>query len=377
MSRPPVSEPRLKIAIIITELSRGGAEKIATQLALQLTLRGHQVSMISLKVRPTAPRDSLVRELEAASIPLHYLNLQSSRQTFSGIAAVRRILLAERPHIVQTMLHHAGVVGTLGARLAGVKNVFQGIRVSDPRWSVRQIDRLISMAAKRVICVSDSVRAVAETSGIPAGKLLTIPNGVDFPETIAPLDRSTLPIPANARFLLSIGRLDRQKGFDKLLPLLPTIFEQHRDLHWLIAGVGTDQELLAAQARQLGLGKRLHFLGFRSDTFSLIQASEVVVLPSIYEGMPNVALETIAAGQALVANQTDGIGEIFAGHTFRSEQVAQSHVEMIPRIEKLLTDKGLRQRVGDANREHAESHFTWHRMVDQYEHIYRDITATT
>lgn len=375
MTTTPLAEPRLRIAIVITELSRGGAEKVGTKLALGLSRRGHQVTAISLKQRPEAPRDSLVLELEQAGIELHFLDQKRGWKALGAVVPIRRLAIAERFDIVQTLLHHAGILGTIGARLAGITNIVQGIRVSDPRSSVQRIDRLMSIAAKRVVCVSESVRQLAEQTGIPSRKLQTILNGVDFPEAIPALDRTSLPLPVDAPFLLSIGRLEPQKGFAQFLPHLQGVFAQHSNLHWLVAGVGPDQAALAAQAAELGIGARVHFLGFRADTFSLIAASEMLVLPSIYEGMPNVVLETIAAGKALVATQTDGIGEIFTGHPYGSEQVAKSHAEMVPKITKLLSDEPLRNAIGTANQLHARERFTWERMVDEYEQIYREITA--
>src|SRR5207244_1839586 len=106
------------------------------------------------------------------------------------------------------------------------------------------------------------------------------------------------------------GRLDAQKGVDVLLQALAGVIGSVPRFHLLVAGRGPQAAALQSLARQLGVNAHAHFLGWRDDVPAILGVSDLFVLPSRWEGMPNAVLEAMAAGLPVVATRADGIAEL-------------------------------------------------------------------
>ncbi len=137
--------------------------------------------------------------------------------------------------------------------------------------------------------------------GFPRERIHVVPNYTDHrPQD--PMPRDAFDTPAEAPHILALGRLHRNKGFDVLLAALsglPGVFV------WF-AGDGPERDPLEQQARDLGIADRVRFLGWRTDVSALIQASDVVAMPSRHEGFGTVILEAWAHGVPLVAAASQG-----------------------------------------------------------------------
>jgi len=118
--------------------------------------------------------------------------------------------------------------------------------------------------------------------------------------------RATLDIPDTTPFILALGRLHKNKGFDLLIRALPQI----PNAHVLIAGEGPERANLTALARTLNVGARLHLPGWRTDTAALLAAADVLVCPSRHEPLGNVIIEAWSAARPVVAAAADGPREL-------------------------------------------------------------------
>ena len=368
------SGPR-RLALVITGLEPGGAERALTQLALRINRELFQPLVISLQPRPTAAKCLMVDQLEAAEVPVEILNAQSKWQIGSAVWRLSRRFQSLQPAIVQSFLFHANVVAALAGRLSGVP-VVAGIRVADPSPARHRLERWIEPLVKKVVCVSHSVAHFsAQTAGLPRGKLSVIPNGVDVAKfrDALPADRHELGLPAQQRFFIAIGRLDRQKGHDWLLPQMPAIFAQRPQHSLLIVGDGPERKRLQAQTAELGLQQRVHFLGWRADVPQLLKLAEVLLLPSRWEGMPNVLLEAMAAGLPFVSTAVEGADEIaglLQGDQVVNQGDAQAFTE---RVLAVTASSDYRMQLGKANQQRAEEHFSLALMAKAYEDIYCQI----
>jgi glycosyltransferase involved in cell wall biosynthesis len=360
------------LALVITELNPGGAERALTQLALRIDRTKFQPFVFSLQGRPAEEQDELVRQLKEAEIPVEFLNARSKWEFPAAVLQLKRRLRALQMELVQSFLFHANVVAATAGRLAGVK-VVAGIRVADPNPQRQRVERWLAPVIERYVCVSQSVADFsAEVAKLPPEKLVVIPNGVDVARfrDAAPADLATLGLPAGRRWLIAVGRLHEQKGYDWLLPLLPPVFAAHPEYDLLIVGSGPQREALFQQARELHIAPRVHFAGWQPNVPELLKAADVLLLPSRYEGMPNVILEAMATSLPVVATRVEGTFELLGPLATHQLTPPGDAAAFRTSLLAMLASRGRQIEVGAANQRRAESHFSLAVMVTAYQDLY-------
>ena len=293
--------------MVITELDIGGAEKAFVRLASGLTFAGWNLRVICL--RGAGP---LVQDLQDREIPVQTLNcggFADVRAPFRLAASFR----AQPPDAVLSFLHHANVASRIGCRLAGVPVHISGIRVADRRLPVALTERLTARWTTHCVAVSEHVSAAHQKiSGLSDSRISVIRNGVDW-ETLSqlePADRRQFGYGDSDYVILSVGRLEPQKDPETLLQAFRILYAQQsvlpRQVRLLLVGEGRLRSLLEQRVRVHGLEEVVQFAGWRQDAASLIRMADVVVLSSRWEGLPNVVLESQAAGTPVIASAVDG-----------------------------------------------------------------------
>ncbi|MBC8350754.1 MAG: glycosyltransferase [Planctomycetes bacterium] len=367
-----MAEP-VRIAFVITELEVGGAERCLVNLASGIDRTRFAPTVCSLAPRPAAGKDTLVRQLEDASIPVHFLNLRSSISFLSGMSKLKRLLREHEIDVVQTFLFHANVIGAFAAQAAGVPKIVSGLRVADPaRWRMA-LERFAARRAEYIVCVSHSVAEFVKTKvGAPDSKLRVIPNGIDL--STIPTDnipnRTELGLPTERRILLAVGRLHRQKGLDWLLALAPELFKRLPEHDLVIVGDGPQRDSLTELSAKLDLQDRVHFIGWRPDVPRLMQAAEVFLLPSRWEGMPNVLIEAMGAGLPVVATSVEGVKEVLGPLAARQALPFGHDTAFIDAVSQFIVDSTLNAELGEENRERIRAEFTLRSMISKYEDLY-------
>jgi starch synthase (maltosyl-transferring) len=367
---------RQRIALIITELEVGGAEKGLVNLATGLDPARFEPTVIALAERPH--NDLLVRKLDAQKVPVHFLNLAHWRQSWAGLQRLTALLRELRPEIVQTFMFHANVLGAMAATRLGLANVFAGARVADPRWVRLALERWALARASAIVCVSDSVKEHYERHGFSREKLKTIPNGIDVAAWLnAPAaSLADFEIAPERRTILFVGRLDRQKGLDILFEAMPAVFSALPDVDLLLVGDGPERSFLTHLASTVEkLRGRVHFAGWLGNVSEFMQASEVVVLPSRWEGMPNVVLEAMAAGSPVVASQTHGVLQLLGPNSDEQMCPPGDARELAHKLIAILRDQELRCRLGKANQQRVAREFALASMIRRYEELYSACAA--
>lgn len=360
------------LALVITGLEPGGAERALTQLALRIDRSLFAPTVISLRPRPAGAQAELVDLLEAANIPVEFLNARSKWQFPLAVVKLNSRLKTLRPALVQSFLFHANVVAALAGRLRRVP-VIAGVRVADPSRARQRAERWLTPWSKQFVCVSQSVADFcAQNCKLPAEKLTVIPNGVDVERfrNAAAADPAALGLEADRRFLISVGRLDRQKGFDWLFPQLPRIFAARPEYDLLIVGEGPERARLQAQATALEIQNRVHLLGWRTNVPQLLKLADLLLLPSRWEGMPNVLLEAMAAGLPVVTTEVEGAAEILGPLTAEQMVPLNDAAAFSERVLAFASSAGLRQVTGIANQARVERHFSLAVMATTYEDLY-------
>lgn len=171
------------------------------------------------------------------------------------------------------------------------------------------------MAADCVIAVSQAVKRVLESDGIPAGHIRVIPDGVDADEVrraaAAPLDiRARLGLAPGTPLAVNVAALVAHKDHATLIRAAALARGSRPDLHWAIAGQGHGRALLERLIRELDVTSCVHLLGYEEEANALIREADVLVMSSREEGLGSVVLQALALGTPVVATRAGGLPEI-------------------------------------------------------------------
>lgn len=363
----------LRVALVITELNVGGAERQLVQLATGLDRRFFKPHIFALGNPPEPPGDELVRLACDAEVKVEFLGASRWWQFGPTVSRLADRLREFAPAVMQSFLFHANVVGSLAARQARVPYVSLGIRVNDPSWWRSKLERRIAKHADRVVCVSEAVaQAASRRLSLRPDQCIVIPNGVDF-DRIAQADAADLTllgVPAGARPLIFVGRLTAQKGVERLLQLVPTL--ERMQTHLLIVGEGPERTRIQQAVPRLS-STRIHFAGWQQNVPSLLKACSSLLLPSQYEGMPNALLEAMAAGLPVLATPVEGVREILGDDPL---QVRPFTAEAWTEALRTIADPTVANAIGERNQQQVVSRFSIASMASAYERLFSGLAGS-
>jgi glycosyltransferase involved in cell wall biosynthesis len=312
------------VLYLIDSLVPGGSERSLAEMAPGLTGSGLTLDVGYLRDRP-----GLQGDLRRADATLFCLD--GGGGATGRLGRIRRLIRARRPDLVHTTLFEADVLGRLGARSQGVPVVSSLVSVpygpeqlADPRlkpWKVRAarlIDATTARFAIRFHAVTSYVADVmAARLHVPRSRIDVIHRGRDANRlgrcsserrTAA---RSSLGITSTSPLILAVARHEYAKGLDVLLRAFAEVSRRHPGAHLGIAGrEGNETPLLRSLISDLGLEDGVLILGVRNDVPELICASDVVAVPSRWEGIPNVVLEALALESPIVASDLPAVREV-------------------------------------------------------------------
>jgi glycogen synthase len=258
----------------------------------------------------------------------------------------------------------------------------QGWVDKHPQSHIHGIEHWMANRAEQVIACSAYMRDhISDIYGIEEERIAVIPNGID-PADLQPADepemrrlRAQFAAP-HEKLVLLVGRLVYEKGFQVALEAMPSVLSALGDVRFLVAGSGTHEQELRAQARELGLDAHGTFLGWIGDDVlhTLYRISDLTVVPSIYEPFGLVALEAMASGCPCLVADTGGLREVVpheeVGLRFRSRDPRSLARVAI----RLLSDDELGRRLV------AEAHghvlrFDWADVAEQTIELYERLAA--
>jgi glycogen(starch) synthase len=260
----------------------------------------------------------------------------------------------------------------------------QGWVDKHPQSHIHSVENWMANRADQVITCSAYMRDhVSDIYGIEEERVAVIPNGID-PADLHPLEESERAS-LRARFadpheklVLLIGRLVYEKGFQIALEAMPRVIEDVGNVRFLVAGSGTHEQQLRAQATELGLDAHGTFLGWIGDDVlhSLYRIADLTVVPSIYEPFGLVALEAMACGCPCLVADTGGLREVVpheeVGLRFRSRDPA-SLARVAARV---LTDDRLGRSIVAEAHEHVRE-FDWADVAERTLDVYDALAAAT
>jgi glycosyltransferase involved in cell wall biosynthesis len=361
---------------VIGELGKGGAEYQLYEL-----LRGLDRARWEPSVFALAADGYWAGPIRALGVPVHELAARGSADV-GRLRRLRQALRAHQPDVLHTILWSGNSYGRLAALGLGIPLVITAERnvIARPRWQVadaRALDRMTDTYLVNCRAIADGLVA---REGLPAAKMRVVLNGIDLAQVPAfstdrAAARRALGFPPARRLVAQVGRLAPQKDWPTFLGAAAQVATALPDVDFLVVGQGEQRADLEARVAGLGLGARVRFLGLRHDVPALLGAVDVMALTSLYEGLPNVVIEAMAAGAVAVATDVGGTGELVR-HEETGLLVAPRDVDgTAAAVRRVLTDAALADRLARAARRFVETALSFETMVANTTAVYDERLA--
>jgi glycosyltransferase involved in cell wall biosynthesis len=362
----------------------GGAERQAQRLAEALAGRGRRVAVVTSRY-PGLRRTEMVGSVELHRV---WAVPRPNRLSITFLPSLTAFLLRHGWRFDIWHVHQAYYNAWVALRLARLlgKRCVVKAAASGPygdvarlrgarfgRWVLQTLP-----SANAVVSLNGELTKELIAAGVPPGRIRMIANGVDC-KSFRPASsdermaaRSALRVPSGATLAVYAGRLSVDKGVDTLIDAWRLIEGRPDSATWhlLVAGDGPQAQQYRSAASDL---RRARFLGQLPDIWQLLAAADVVVHPSLTEGISNIVLEAMAVGLPVVASQIGVLTEQVDPGTTGLLVPPQDAQLLADNLGSLLEDESRRAHMGEAARRAAETRFGLGRMVDAYERLYSEL----
>lgn len=380
-----------RVLHLITRMIRGGAQENTLATVIGLRERGYEVT---LATGPSWARegDLLAQALESGVEVVILPDLVRSIHPWKDLKSFFRILkLLDRGRydLVHTHTSKAGVLGRLAARVKGVPlilhtphgHVFHSyfswweekVFVLTERFLARICDRLIALTHAEA----------REHRALEVGReeqWVRIPSGVHeadfcFSSRDRLQIRSTLGVPEDGTVVGFVGRLDFIKGPRYLVKAIPQILERHSETHFLFVGDGAERRRLEENVQVLGLGDHARFVGSQTRISPYLSALDILVVPSLNEGMGRVIVQAGLCGIPVVASDVGGIPDLIEPMKTGVLVKPRSAAQIAEAVVRLAKDPLLRSKLGLSLKEKVLGGFTEAHMIEKISSLYETMLS--
>lgn len=300
----------MRILEFITPSNIGGAENYLVNLSKKLKEKGHDIYILSSNPQNGKNPDLSVAEfLNKSGLPFKLINVGFK---YSPLAILKVLYFSKKNNIeiIHTHLSKANVIGAIVSKILGLKSVATAHGLNK-KSQYKYCDH--------VICVSNAVKENLLSQDAREKRLNVIYNGIDIdrfnPDAEGLHKRSLegdLTGKNNAGFNVGIiARLSYEKGVDLFLEAARSMLNKIPDSKFFIAGNGVLKDELIKRADNLGIGNSVYFLGFVGDSLvSFINELDVVVFPSLKEGLPLSLIESMSMEKVVIVSDAGGMPEV-------------------------------------------------------------------
>lgn len=315
-------------------------------------------------------------DIAVRSLPAMPLGLEGARRVPRAMQELRRVHASVfHAHLSWPLSCKYGLLAAILARVPAIVATEQ-LFVDYP-WdrAILLQHRLMMLKIDRYVAVSEHVaQRLRATFHVPRQKLEVIYNAIPTERFDRPSDpgfRRTLSVMDDRPVVLTIARLDEQKGLKYLLQAAQSVPEAV----FILVGDGPERSTLEAQARSLGVDGRVVFLGHRRDIPELLANCDLFVLPSLFEGLPVSVLEAMASGKPVIASNIGGTDEAVVHGVSGLLVPPGDAAALAAAIQKLLFDVPLREALGAAGKARAVKLFSAESMVQQVSSLYDTLVS--
>ena len=359
----------------------GGAEKLAYEFARRLDPDRFKSYLCTIRAAFPDRRAQNVRdrsELAAAGIEFVELNERFPFLVTPG--AWRRLyslLSREAIDVLHAHMPRASVPGAILARLARVPVI-----VSHEHGSALEGKRIRPFLDRNVVARMSTVvlavsewdrRQLIEREGIPPERITVMPNGIAAPPEPRRDLRAELRGTASSALIGSVGRLYDQKGYDYLVRAVALLKQGGRSLKCVIIGIGPEEQRLRELIAELDVRDEVALIGRRDDVPDVVRALDVAVLPSRWEGSPLVLMEYMAVAAPIVATAVGGVPDLIEDGVHGLLVPPHDPGALAGAIDRLLDDRALAQRLGQAARQRQRAEYDLDVVVRRLERLYVEL----
>jgi glycosyltransferase involved in cell wall biosynthesis len=365
---------RIGVLVSLTASTRGRVEEVVLALLQRLDPSEFRVALAA----PPSLLDSFAGDLHGVPVEMEAVQADSWLRR-RDVTRLSPFIGRVRPQIVSTHALRATVVAAPLARWQGAKVVETYHGGGDGSRGLVP-GRMMSRFVDRAIAVSEAARASLIGAGYPAEKIVVVPDGRDLSRFRSGVGREAvrreLGVDRTVPLVGVAGRLESRLGHAELFEAWPSIAAEFPAAHLLVVGEGSLRPRLEARARELGLAGLVIFAGARTDFAHVLDAIDLLALPSLSEGMALTAIEASAMGRPVVATAVDGIPEVIReARTGRLVPPADP-AALSRAIRGVLRDPLGAQRMGRAGRDFVLDRFSLERQVSSTARVYRDVAGT-
>jgi glycosyltransferase involved in cell wall biosynthesis len=369
---------KIRVAMFSNSPSRGGVEQHILTLLHSLDRSRFELFFVCDPALLEILKNETPADVKVFAVELRAFS------DFRGAFQFRAWLNLNKIDLVHCHMSWATLFGGTTAKLAGVPKVIETTHIREvwrKGWkSSYAFDRLISTAVDRYIAVSDANgEYLVNEKHLPQAKVTVIKNGADLRQFVP--RQSTNALRRQFGFtdddlvILVPARLEEQKGHKYLIAAVAEARKSFADFHVVFLGSGALKAELLHQVESAGLSNTIHFVEFQSNMQEWFAMCSFAALPSLYEGLPLVAIEALACERTLVASAVDGTPEIVVHEkTGLLVPPAEPH-SLANAILRLMSDEPLRNQLARNGRRYVVESFSIERQVAETESLYCELAG--
>jgi glycosyltransferase involved in cell wall biosynthesis len=301
-------DKKIKVIQVTHDLDLGGLQQVIVNICKTIDRNRFDISVLCLR-----SLGCYLPELEKSGVPVTLIPQKQQGTDYLSFLKVAQHFKLMKPDVIHTHNTQPFIDGTIAAKMTGVKRIIHTdhARSFPDKCRYMFAERIMSNFAFKVVGVSDDTsRNLMKYEHISEKKITTIPNGIDSSRYDIVVDkekkRKEIGIRQSGPIIGVAVRLAEQKGLTYLLDAMPEIVKVYPDVSLVIAGDGPLKKELENQAELLGIRTNVFFLGLRLDINELLRVFDVYAMPSLWEGLPMILLEAMAAGCPIVATDVGG-----------------------------------------------------------------------
>lgn len=367
-----------------------GAERVMLSLAKKMNMNGTAVWIGAIN-NTHNPHLEVVDESRKDLIPCGIFD-SHGQVDFGCVNRIAHFVHSRKISLIHTHNYKSTILGLLVSWRSGVPMVTTNHLWTKAGKKLRFYEFLegvfLKFFVKRVIAVSDAIKKDMVDSGISAKKIDVIYNGIDVkiqdtrcksaerkgasPEGIQDI-RKELGIAENAIVIATIARLSPEKGHTFLFQAAQRLLNERKDIAFMIVGDGYLRKDLEDEAAKRGIQANLFFTGYRNDMNNVYEAVDIVVQPSLREGIPVTLLEAMSHEKPVIATDVGGVSSLIRDGKTGLLIDPGDWEQLYSAIKKFLDDRSFRESMGRNARELVKREFSEEKMVTEYKRLYSEV----